>query len=108
MNFTVTLSIRNTDPAYSIKILGINYYDSKGRLVKQYFSLSIKLAPIVSKCFIVEERDTSGGSGANFIVKWKSDGNVSPPIVQTVHISTRSGKGISFITLGRTIKGAPK
>jgi hypothetical protein len=108
LNLTATLSIRNTDPSHPIEVLSIEYYDSEGRLVKKYISSSIKLAPMASKRFIVEERDTSGGSGANFIVKWKADRNVSSPIVQAVHISTGSGQGISFITFGRTIKSSPK
>lgn len=108
LNLTATLSIRNTDPSNSIDVLDIDYYNSEGRLVKKYISRSLSLAPMASKRFIVEERGTSGGSGANFIVKWKAKKEVSTPIVQAVHISTGSGQGISFITFGRTTKSPPK
>ena len=108
LNLTVTLSIRNTDSSNSINVSDIDYYDSDGKLIKKYINGPITLKPMASKRFIVEELDTSGGSGANFIVTWKVDKKVSPPIVQAVHIGTGSGQGISFITFGRTIKSSPE
>ncbi|MBW2204768.1 MAG: DUF3124 domain-containing protein [Deltaproteobacteria bacterium] len=46
----------------------------------------------------------SGGSGANFLIKWKSESEVNEPIIEEVMIGTMSKQGISFLSRGRSIK----
>lgn len=104
MDLTATVSLRNTDSASAITILSLKYYDSKGKLIKDYLTKPVHLGPLATTHFIVEEKDRTGGSGANFIVKWKSETEVNPPVIEAVHIGTRSGQGISFLTTGRVIK----
>jgi hypothetical protein len=99
-----TLSIRNTDPKYPITILSVNYYDSNGKLLKRYIDTPTQLDAIATIRFVIKESDKSGGSGANFIVRWKSDHNVNVPIMESVMISTRTQQGISFTTRGQVIK----
>ena len=53
--------------------------------------------------YVIPESDKSGGSGANFIVEWKSDKYVNPPIVESVMIGTQTQQGISFTSRGRVI-----
>ena len=53
--------------------------------------------------YIITEKDKTGGSGANFIVVWKSDTYVNPPIVETIMISTKGQQGISFTSRGQVI-----
>ena len=62
------------------------------------------LGPLQSFEAIIEEQDTSGGSGANFIVEWRSDVAINPPVIEAVMISTRSGQGISFTSRGVPIQ----
>ncbi|MFZ5981207.1 MAG: DUF3124 domain-containing protein, partial [Candidatus Zixiibacteriota bacterium] len=76
---TVTLSIRNTDPEHSITITKADYYATQGKHLKAYISSPVTLKPLESLRYVVPERDTSGGSGANFIVEWKADKPVNPP-----------------------------
>lgn len=104
LNFAITLSIRNTDPARSITVLAADYYDTGGKLLKKYVTEPLALGPLVSKDFFIQEKDTSGGSGANFIVKWKSPIPVNLPIIETLMIGARSGQGISFVSSGQEIK----
>ena len=52
---------------------------------------------------LVDVLDKTGGSGANFIVKWESATPVDPPVIQAVHISWKGQLGISFLTSGRVI-----
>lgn len=104
MDLTATVSLRNTDSASPITILSVKYYDSEGKLIKDYLTKPVPLGPLATIRFIVEEHDRTGGSGANFIVKWKSDTEANPPVVEAVHIGTRSGQGISFLTTGRVIR----
>ncbi len=101
---TVTLSIRNTDPKHAITLLSVDYYDSKGKLLKRYLEGPITLDALASTRYIIKESDKSGGSGANFIVKWKSDAEVNAPVIESIMIGTKTQQGISFISRGRVIQ----
>lgn len=103
-NLTSTLSIRNTDPASPITITEVNYYGSDGKLIKKYVDEPITLSGFSATRYVVRESDTAGGSGANFIVKWKSDKEVNIPVIESVNVSARSQQGISFTSPGRVIK----
>ena len=98
------LSIRNTNPNNSITLRSVKYYDSDGKLLKEYLSIPLQLKALVSTRYIITEGDKTGGSGANFIVVWKSDRKVNPPIIEAVMIGTHSGQGISFVSRGQVIK----
>lgn len=100
---TITVSIRNVDPKHPIQITTVSYYETQGKLLKQYLEKPATLAPLGSLRHIVPEGDKTGGSGANFIVEWRSDKPVNPPIVEAVMIGTQSGQGISFTSRGQVI-----
>jgi len=100
---TVTLSIRNIDPKHQIKITIVDYYETQGKLLKKYIDKPAILNPLESLRYVIPERDKAGGSGANFIVEWKSDKFVNPPIVESIMIGTQSQQGISFTSHGQTI-----
>jgi hypothetical protein len=100
----ITLSIRNTDFAHPITITSVRYYDTPGQLIKEYLERPLSLAPLGSTDFVVEERDTRGGAGANFIVEWRAEERVNDPIVEAVMISSGT-QGISFVSPGRVIHG---
>jgi len=100
---TVTLSIRNIDPKHQIKIIVVDYYETQGKLLKKYVEKPVILNPLESLRYVIPERDKAGGSGANFIVEWKSDKFVNPPIVESIMIGTQSQQGISFTSRGQTI-----
>jgi hypothetical protein len=55
----------------------------------------------------VTRNDTKGGSGANFIVEWIAQTEISEPLVEAVMIGTDSQQGISFVGQGRVIKTLP-
>jgi len=99
-----TLSIRNIDPNHSITILSADYYDSSGKLLRSYLKQPEELGKMASTRYIIKESDKSGGSGANFIVKWKSETLVNEPIIEGVMIGTKAQQGISFLSRGRAIK----
>lgn len=103
-NLTTTLSIRNADPYRSFTLSKVNYYDSKGTLVQQYIESDIKIAPLASTSYVIEERDLRGGVGANFLVSWESEQSVIPPVIEAVNISTSNQQGISFLSVGRVIQ----
>ena len=69
----VTLSIRNTDPARTITVTRVDYYDTKGARIKTYIDDPILLKPMEATRYVVAENDTAGGSGASFMVAWASE-----------------------------------
>ncbi len=100
---TITLSIRNIDPSRKISITTVDYYETQGELLKKYISEPVTLDPLESLRYVIPERDKSGGSGANFIVKWKSDKPSNPPIIESIMIGAQNSQGISFTSQGRQI-----
>jgi len=97
------LSIRNTDPVYSLAVTTADYFNTKGTLVKHHLEKHLTLPPLGSANFKVPEQDESGGAGASFIVRWHADTKINQPIIQAIMISTRSSLGISFICPGQII-----
>jgi hypothetical protein len=99
-----TLSIRNTDPKHPITLVSVKFYDTEGKLLKEYLGEPIRLNALVSTRYVLKEGESGGGSGANFLVTWKSEKKVNPPIIETIMIGTRSGQGISFVSQGQEIQ----
>jgi Protein of unknown function (DUF3124) len=104
LNLTATLSIRNADPQQSFIINSVRYYDSDGRLVRQYLDQPIELKALATKDFVVPSNDTTGGAGANFMVEWVSKQKISEPIVEAVMIGTEGNRGFSFVSPARITK----
>jgi hypothetical protein len=103
-NLTVTLSVRNTDPETPITVESVDYHGSNGKKLRPYLSEPAALDPLAAQHYVVDESDTSGGAGAAFMVRWRSEKPVCPPIVETVMIGTRSQQGISFVSRGQAIQ----
>ena len=103
-DLTVTLSIRNTDPNHPITIVSVDYICSDGKLLQKYLKNPVNLNAMASTRYVVAASNKSGGSGANFIVRWKSNNNVNEPIIEGIMIGASSQQGISFVTRGKAIK----
>jgi hypothetical protein len=100
---TITLSIRNTSLSDTLFVTQVDYYNTKGALVRSYLEKPTLLQPLETKEFLVKKSDTSGGSGANFIVACGGNHAQLDPLVQAVMISTTSRQGLSFTTEGISI-----
>ncbi len=100
---TVTLSIRNIDPNHPISITTVDYHETQGSHLKSFLDTPVLLEPFESIRYVIPENDKSGGSGANFIVKWRAEESVNPPIVESIMISTQSQQGVSFTSRGVVI-----
>jgi hypothetical protein len=103
-DLAITLSIRNTDPTNSIVVKSVRYYNSEGKLLKKYLEQPIQLTALASTDFFVDTSDTSGGSGASFIVEWVAQTKVTEPAIEAVMIGSGFQQGISFVSPGRVIK----
>ncbi|WP_300458288.1 DUF3124 domain-containing protein [Desulfobacula sp.] len=103
-NLTATLSIRNTNLEKDISLQSIDYFNSNGDLIRRYIQTPITLKKFATIRYIVKAKDNTGGSGAKFIVRWKSDALVNTPLIEAIMISTQSQQGISFVSRGQAIK----
>lgn len=102
-NLTATLSLRNTSLRHSIYISSVDYYGSSGERENQYLTKPIELEPLQTVEYVVEEIDSLGGTGANFIITWSSENSKVDPLFESIMISTQGQQGISFTSRGVSI-----
>lgn len=102
-SLTVTLSIRNNSQVDSAYIISADYHDSYGTFLHGYVDSTIILTPLESIEFVVDEKQITGGAGANFIVEWGATNFADQLMIQTVMIGTNGQQGISFITDAKKI-----
>lgn len=99
----ITLSVRNVSPNRSLTLVSVDYYDTAGKCVKRFRQTPRTLAPLETAEYLVAERDTTGGSGANFLVAWKGS---LPPLCEAVMVGTvGDGYGVSFVREGVAVEG---
>jgi len=103
-DLAATVSIRNTDPNNAITVLSADYYDSNAKLVRKYVEKPVQLNAMASIRYIIKQSDKIVGSGVSFVVKWKADHSVNPPIIESVMIGTQGQQGLSFTSRGQVIK----
>lgn len=98
-------SVRNVEPSDPIVLLEARYYDSQGKVIRDFVDQVYELGPMATAEFIVPRSDKAGGPGANFIVRWGTlNENTSDPIIETVMLGQMGNAGISLISRGRTTK----
>lgn len=102
----VTLSVRNTDPGLPIRIDRVRYYDTQGSSIRDIGETPLTLAPLQTASYLVEKQDTTGGSGANFIVEWSAEDAVNQPIIEAVMIGVDKTHNLSFTSRGQPIARA--
>lgn len=88
---TATLSIRNTSYRDTFYISDVVYYGSQGEVLKRYLDSTLLLPPMHSVEYVVEQEESKGGAGANFVVGWGARQAVSKPLVQAVMVGARVG-----------------
>jgi hypothetical protein len=103
LSLTALLSVRNTDPKSPITVLSVDYYDSEGKLIRSLIKKPMEVKPLGSIHQYFDEKSTTGGPGANFIVKWRSQNPVNKPIIEAIMSDTSGTLGISFRCPGREI-----
>lgn len=104
LNLSATLSIRNADRRRPLRLLRVDYVDSKGKTVRSLTGSPRDLAPLESVNFAIAESDRSGGMSPSFIVDWDAGEAIAPPVVEAIMISTRSNQGISFSSTARVLE----
>ena len=100
-----TLSIRNVDPDAPLYVRSVVYYDSDGQPVQTYVDELIRLRPLETIDFTVEQEHTAGGSGANFLVSWQAEAGVERPLIETVMAGYAGQHSLSFARPGQELGG---
>lgn len=97
------VSIRNTDPAAALKVTSARYYNTDGKLLREYLPGPRAIPPLGTYELYVPRSDSSGGSGANFIIEWSAERPINPPLVEALHADIREARTLLFVTTGRPI-----
>lgn len=106
-DLTVTVSVRNTDRAAPIVVTGLRYHDGGGQLLHDYAGAPTTIGPLASAETVVRASDRRAGVGGSFLVEWSAAVDVAEPRVQAVMVGSGYQQGISFVTEGRPLAGAP-
>ncbi|MEN6466154.1 MAG: DUF3124 domain-containing protein [Syntrophaceae bacterium] len=97
------LAVHNTDLKYRIKIKRIDYFDTEGRIVKNFITADQQLDPVATKIFTIPKEDQSG-TGANFLIEWIADQPVNEPLIESIMTDLTGTKGLAFISPGKIIR----
>jgi len=103
-NLTTMVSLRNTSDLDTIYLLKAEYFDTHGKSVRTYFENDLFLAPMETVEIVIDESDTSGGTGSNFIIEWKIPKNCPEPLFEGLMSSMMGQQGLSFTTQSVRIK----
>ena len=96
-----TLIIRNTDLHNEIQVTVADYYNTKGGLIKRYYTQPVRMAPLETVYLYLSERDKEGGVGANFIIQWQAAKKVNVPIIECVMVGAQ---GRAFVSPSHAIE----
>lgn len=97
------VSIRNTDPANALKVSSARYYNTEGRLLREFLLQAQTIPPLGTFELYVPRSDSSGGSGANFMIDWKAEKAINPPLIEALHADIREARTLLFVTTARPI-----
>lgn len=107
VDLAATVSIRNVSTQHPVVLNFVRYYDSGGKLVREYLKGPAELGPLASVEFVIQRLDTAGGPGANCLVQWVGPAGVDEPLIEAVMIGQSGNAGISFTSTGRAIQNEP-
>lgn len=98
------VSIRNTDPGAGMRVVSARYYNTGGKLLREFLPKQQTIPPLGTYELYVQRSDSSGGSGANFIIDWVADKPINPPLMEALHADIREARTLLFVTTGRPIQ----
>ena len=103
VNLATTLTIHNTSEKVPLIVLRVDYFDTAGKLLHHYLTSPVAIRPLGSAETFVQADDTRGGTGANFVVEWGTDGQITEPLIEAVMVGTIGTQGFSFTSRGKTM-----
>lgn len=103
VELSATVSVRNTSAQERLVLNAVRYYDSAGKLLREYINGPSELAPLASVEFVIRNQDAAGGPGANFLIEWAGASGITEPVMEAVMLGQSGNAGISFTSPGRTL-----
>lgn len=100
------VSIRNTDPKRSIRVVSARYFNTDGKMLREFVPTPRLVPAFGTLELFVEQHDESGGSGANFSIVWDAETAVNPPVIEAVHAAIEGARSLLFATSGTAIRPA--
>ena len=107
VDLAATVSVRNTSSLHPITLRWVRYFDSSGKHVGDYLDKPSALPLLASVEFVIQRSDSSGGPGANFLIRWEGPANVDQPLMEAVMLGQSGNAGASFTSRGQIVKSAP-
>lgn len=98
------ISIRNTSLKTPIKVLTASYYSTDGKLLKEYVAAPRMIGRMGTLELFVEKKESAGGSGANFLIRWQSATPTNPPLVEAIHADIKGHQTLTFTTKAQPIQ----
>lgn len=108
VDLAATVSVRNVSASHPITLEWVRYYDSVGKRVRDYLDQVSTLPAMASVEFVVPRADTSGGPGANFLIRWHAADMVDEPLAEAIMLGQSGSAGISFSSRGRAVTMADR
>jgi hypothetical protein len=101
---TATISIRNINKQDRVFIQNIEYFNTHGARIKSYIAQSIYIEPMETLEIVINQLDTEGGTGANFVFDWSVKPGTNDPLFEGVMVSNSGNQGFAFVTHGKKIE----
>ncbi len=98
-----TLSIHNIHLSGTMWLSAVNYYNTRGQRVREFVNEPLPIRPLETQQFVIPDTEQSGGTGANYIVKWEAEHDLPSPKIEALMISTHGQQGISFMSHGTVV-----
>jgi len=106
VDLATTLAVHNTSEKKPLILLRVDYFGTAGNLLHSYLAAPIAIRPFGSAETFVPAEDTRGGTGANFVVEWAAEGQITEPLIEAVMLGTTGTQGYSFTSRGKTMTTA--
>lgn len=103
MLLETTVSVRNVDPKHSITLKSLGYYGTDGGFIRDFLDGPVSLDPLATAEYLVEKKEISGGSGANFLLEWHAEERALPPLVEAVMVGTEQQRTLAFTSRAQVI-----
>jgi hypothetical protein len=97
-------AIHNTDLTNKITVTQVLYFNTDGKLIHDYLSGKPKIiSPLATIDFYIPFEDKNG-TGANFLIEWKSDKPVNEPLIETITANLTTNQSAAFVNQGKIIR----
>lgn len=95
------VAIHNTDLNEKIYLTKVLYFNQDGKLVDDFLPSGIMaIEPLATKDFYIPYEDQSG-TGANFLVEWRSDSLVNEPLIEAVTLCVKPNNSVAILSEGK-------